>query len=101
MIIFKTRSNKSLTNISHLFYALAGFLYTSCGEQVDKNRTWSVYKADAESTSYSALKEINKENVNQLRMAWKFIPGDAREDGRVGSSECNPIIVDGIMYLTS
>jgi quinoprotein glucose dehydrogenase len=101
MKIFKARSDKSLNKIALFLCALTSVLYTSCGDKVDKNRTWSVYKADAESTSYSALKEINKENVNQLQVAWKFIPNDARKDARIGSSECNPIIIDGIMYLTS
>lgn len=101
MKFIKSRSTNPLNKIALLLYAMAGILYTSCEEPVDKNRTWSIYKADAESTSSSPLKEINKENVNQLQIAWKFIPGDARGDARVGSSECNPIIIDGIMYLTS
>lgn len=63
--------------------------------------TWSVYKADAASSSYSTLKEINKENVQQLKLAWTFNPNDAMEGSRLAGSQCNPIIIDGIMYVAS
>jgi len=59
-----------------------------------------VYKADAESSSYSPLAQINTENVSGLKLAWKFNPKDSRNDRR-GSSECNPIIIDGILYASS
>src|SRR6266850_6214801 len=77
------------------------FICASCQSDRDKNRTWSVYKADAESTSYAELKEINAGNVQQLTLAWVFTPKDARKDSRPGNSECNPIIIDGVMYATS
>ncbi|MGC3946688.1 MAG: PQQ-binding-like beta-propeller repeat protein [Chryseolinea sp.] len=72
----------------------------SCGKTVDKERVWSVYKADAQSSSYAELNAINKTNVRDLQIAWTFRPDDARGN-RIGNSECNPIIVDGIMYVTS
>lgn len=65
------------------------------------SRDWSAYKADAESSSYSALNEVNKENVSGLQAAWTFFPNDARAGGRPGNAECNPIIIDGVMYATS
>ena len=71
-----------------------------CRQEDNKSRSWSVYKADAQSSSYADLDQVNKANVSQLVEAWSFIPGDAR-NGRRGNSECNPIIVDGIMYATS
>ncbi|GGB85853.1 outer membrane protein assembly factor BamB family protein [Dyadobacter sediminis] len=65
------------------------------------DRSWSIYKADAGSTSYSALDQINTSNVNQLVPAWTFEMKDMKDGSRSGSSECNPIIVDGVMYATS
>jgi quinoprotein glucose dehydrogenase len=95
----KTFLNIQINKKSGLLLSLlAWFLYTGCH---DKNRTWSIYKADAESSGYSGLKEINKKNVHQLKVAWIFSPDDAIEGSRFGSSECNPIIIDGIMYATS
>ncbi|HTF18405.1 MAG TPA: PQQ-binding-like beta-propeller repeat protein, partial [Chryseolinea sp.] len=72
----------------------------ACSKSVDKDRIWSVYKADALSSSYADLNEINKGNVAHLENAWTFHPEDAR-GSRIGNAECNPIVVDGVMYVTS
>lgn len=76
------------------------FLYAGCSPVPEKNQSWTMYKADAESTSYSALKQINKNNVTQLQLAWAFDPKDAA-DGNGFGSECNPIVIDTIMYFAS
>lgn len=73
----------------------------ACCERNQKMRTWSVYKADAESSSSSPLTDINKTNVKNLELAWTFYPADERSKARQMNSECNPIIIDGIMYATS
>ncbi|MBD2755740.1 outer membrane protein assembly factor BamB family protein [Spirosoma validum] len=67
----------------------------------DDDRTWAIYKADANSSSYSPLDQINTANVSQLRPAWTFTINDTKPGSRPGSSECNPIIVDGVLYATS
>src|SRR5690348_209678 len=77
------------------------FVLISCVACNNKKRTWSAYKADAESTSYSPLDEVNKNNVQQLKVAWTFYPDDAAEGSRFGSSQSNPIIIDGVMYTSS
>lgn len=64
------------------------------------SRTWGVYKADSESSSYSPLDQVNKSNVSKLKIAWIFRPNDG-VNGSQGRSECNPIVVDGVMYATS
>jgi len=69
-----------------LFFTSAVFLFVGCRNH-DHERTWSVYKADAESSSYSPLKEINKENVHQLKLAWTFNPEDAAEGSLFGGSQ--------------
>jgi len=80
-------------------FCLTILLFWSC--RPDESRTWSVYKADKTSSSYSPLGQINKTNVNALQHAWTFNPNDARAGSRFGNAECNPIIIDGIMYATS
>src|SRR5205823_4503922 len=57
--------------------------------------TWSDYAGGAESMQYSALKQINKSNVSKLDLAW-FYPSP----GPSGRFAFNPLIVDGIMYVT-
>ena len=66
-----------------------------------KERSWSVYKADATSSSYSPYADINAKNLSRLKPAWTFNPDDATEGARFGSAESNPIVVDGIMYTAS
>jgi quinoprotein glucose dehydrogenase len=84
-----------------LFSFFMVVLFSGCISEKDRKRTWSVYKADASSTSYSPLDQINRDNVSQLQIIWTFNPGDARKGTRSGNSECNPIIIDGVMYVTS
>lgn len=88
-------------NAVYLFFISAFFVLVAYQTQNGDERTWSIYKADAESTSYSKLDQINTSNVTQLKPAWTFALKDMKEGARPGSSECNPIIVDGIMYATS
>src|SRR5688500_18592030 len=76
-------------------------LIASSGCKNDHGRTWSVYRADAASSSYSPLAEIDRSNVSRLELAWTFNPNDARDGARSGNAECNPIIIDGTMYATS
>lgn len=62
----------------------------------DKPATWSVYRGNAESNAFSSLDQVNTENVSELKVAWTFHTGDSGY-----SIQCNPIIIDGIMYATS
>jgi len=55
--------------------------------------TWSDYLGAADSAQYSALKQIDKSNVNQLQVAWSYPTGDKV------NYDFNPIVVDGVMYV--
>ncbi|KAA6441262.1 PQQ-binding-like beta-propeller repeat protein [Dyadobacter flavalbus] len=81
--------------------AIMAFIALVAYQTRNDDRSWSIYKADAESTSYSALDQINTSNVSKLVPAWTFEMKDMKDGSRSGSSECNPIIVDGVMYATS
>ncbi len=49
---------------------------------------------------YSPLDQINRENVSQLKPVWTYHTGEL--EGRTGKTiECTPIVVDGVMYLTT
>lgn len=60
-----------------------------------------MYKADVASTSYAPFDQINTGNVNELSVAWTFDPADTAGGARFGGSQCNPIIIDGVMYTAS
>src|SRR5687767_2010047 len=54
---------------------------------------WPRSQGDNGSRRYSALKQINKDNVKDLQMAWSYRSGDGAMN-----IQCTPIIVDGVMY---
>ncbi|SDL10478.1 quinoprotein glucose dehydrogenase [Catalinimonas alkaloidigena] len=66
----------------------------------DPYRTWQVAGGDQGATRYSALTQLNQDNVAQLEVAWTYRTGDAREKNR-STIECNPIVVEGVLYATS
>ena len=55
--------------------------------------TWTEYEGGADSSQYSSLKQINKNNVKQLQVAWTY------QTGERGNYIFNPIVVDGVMYV--
>jgi alcohol dehydrogenase (cytochrome c) len=57
-------------------------------------QNWPMYWGNYQGTHYSALKQIDVNNVAQLQAQWATpIPGDS-------ILENTPIVVDGIMYVT-
>jgi glucose dehydrogenase len=65
---------------------------------------WPHYSGDPGGTKYSTLDQINRENVGQMKVAWAYHTGDV-SDGSVNlvrsSFECTPLVIDGVMYLTT
>jgi alcohol dehydrogenase (cytochrome c) len=56
---------------------------------------WLSYNGDYTGRRYSDLREITRENVGRLRAQWVFHPANS------SSLEVTPIVVDGIMIVTS
>ncbi len=56
---------------------------------------WTSYNGDYTGQRYSSLKEINVANVARLQAAWVFHPGNSQ------TLEVTPVVVRGIMYVTS
>jgi quinoprotein glucose dehydrogenase len=55
--------------------------------------TWTDYLGGNDSSHYSALKQIDRSNVNQMELAWTYATGDNFTYG------FSPIVVDNIMYV--
>ena len=87
--------------IISLFIFICIMLLPACQNESGNFRTWETYKGDATSSSYSSLQQINRDNVDQLTTAWTFNPNDALSSSRFGKYECNPIIIDNVLYATS
>jgi len=76
-------------------------LLTSCETNKLTDADWATYGGDKESTRYSALTQINKENVKNLEIAWVYRTGDADTVKNRSQIQCQPIIVNGILYASS
>ena len=65
---------------------------------------WPCYGHDPGGMRYSPLTEINRSNVAGLQVAWTFHTGDI-SDGKGkrkrSGFETTPILVDGLLYLTT
>jgi glucose dehydrogenase len=55
--------------------------------------SWPEYLGGPGSEQYSSLKQINKNNVKQLDLAWTYATG------ATGQYLFNPIVVDSVMYV--
>ncbi len=77
------------------------FFNINCKKDIVKDHEWGTYKADEKSTSYSPLDQINLSNVNQLKNVWTFEMTDLPKGEQPVSSQTNPIIKEGVMYLNS
>lgn len=56
---------------------------------------WPSYNGDYTGRRFSSLAKINRSNVSQLRAAWVFHPGNTQR------LEATPVVIRGIMYVTS
>jgi alcohol dehydrogenase (cytochrome c) len=56
---------------------------------------WTSYNGDYSGRRFSSLHEINAANVHELRPAWVFHPGNSQ------ILKATPVVVRGIMYITS
>ena len=58
----------------------------------ERQQDWPVYGGSPENTHYSTLAQINRENVQQLTVAWSY------DTGEEGGLETSPIVVGGTLY---
>ncbi|WP_413667434.1 PQQ-binding-like beta-propeller repeat protein [Mucilaginibacter sp. Mucisp86] len=79
-------------------------IYVSCKNQhSDQNKDysgWPAYAGSKEGLRYSSNEEITLNNVNKLKVMWTFSTGD-RDTANLSQNQCNPIMVDSILYGTS
>lgn len=82
-----------------LFFAFFWMLFVlfSC-EKGGNVGEWEVYGGNKQRTQYSALDEIDTNNVQNLQVAWTYHTKDAGSSGQI---QANPLIVDGVMYGVS
>lgn len=87
---------------SRLFLiALSGLILNSCSKSGNADySTWSSYGGTKDANRYSSIDQINTANVSKLEVAWVFNTGD-RDTSNRSEMQCNPIVIDGNLYVTS
>ena len=68
------------------------------------SQEWRYWGGDEGGTRFSKLKQINRSNVAKLKPAWTYRTGDS-SDGKErpvrSAFEATPLIIDGVLYLTT
>ena len=77
--------------------AATGITYASAEDLLVQpaGTNWPSYNGDYTGRRYSSLEEINTANVSAMRAAWVFHPGNST------NLEATPVVIRGVMYLTS
>lgn len=87
--------------MNQTFFTRAGFVSTlallllaACGEPDKKSESseWREYLGGPDRNHYSTLDQIDISNVSKLTKVWEYHTQDS------GQIQCNPIIVDGVLY---
>ena len=91
---------RKLSSLFLLLFLLIAFSECNKIKLTGAGKDWPVYFGDKFSSHYSKLKEINRDNVDRLKVAWEYRTGDD-VSGNHTQIQCNPIIIDGILYATS
>ncbi len=76
---------------------LLGFVILWAQRPAEKKQpytTWDAFGGSLDSMQYSALKQINKSNVNQLELVWTY-----KAPGGGGSFSLSPLVVDNMMFV--
>ena len=70
--------------------------YTEVTEEMLRNpdpADWLIHRGNHKAWSYSALDQVNQDNVDELQLAWVWALGNQ------GNNQLSPLVHDGIMYI--
>src|SRR5205809_3633567 len=68
---------------------------------------WRFYGGDAGGTRYSPLKQINRQNVKNLKRVWTYHMREVDRGGNetdrhnIAPFESTPIVIDGVLYFSA
>ena len=93
--------------IGGLFFSTSLMAFAQSG---NNDGEWTSYAADAGSTKYTSLGQIDADNFEQLEVAWRWtsidrdldleaILGDGAEDISFGRLQATPLMIDGVLYM--
>ena len=69
-------------------------------KQDETYRKWEAYGGDGKSLRYSALDQIDKNNVKQLKVTWSY-HSDEGDSIKISSMYCSPIVIGRTLFGVS
>ena len=66
-----------------------------------RTEDWPTYGGNKAGNRYSPLTQINTQTVKNLQLAWTFDTGENKSDEKGMDMQCQPIVVDGVLYGTT
>src|SRR5215831_3564933 len=94
----KLKAVAAIGFVGLMTYFATGSVRLRPAKPADQYREWSLFGGGPENIHYSHLKQINRGNVQKLKVAWSYDSGDAFEGSEM---QCNPIIIRGVLYATT
>lgn len=84
-----------------LSFVLLGCFCLFAGSEAPSDTNWPGYNGGDDANHFSDLSQINTGNVSQLKVAWEYASGGADTVKNTTQMQCNPVIIDGVMYGVS
>ena len=88
-------------------YLLAPLLTALCLASPNETE-WPTYGRDPGGSRYSPLKQVNRDNVGNLKVAWTFRtheldnrPDDPSHRQPITAFETTPLMIDGVLYFST
>ena len=83
-----------------LIGVLLGYVLILSNCRGQSGNDWICVGGDRGCSRYSTLDQITRDNVSSLEVAWRFSTGEL-VDGKGRTIECTPVVVDGVVYVTT
>jgi quinoprotein glucose dehydrogenase len=77
---------------------IAFWVCIACGASAQDYNGWRTYGGDEGNSHYSALAQINRDNVSELQVVWEYASADGATLPASSELQFNPIVVDGVLY---
>ena len=103
MVRSKTMRGSILSNLFLAAALVAGVVATPVradGQTGATDGEWRFYGGDAGSTRYSPLDQINRDNVADLEIKWRWKADNFGPRAGI-NSQVTPLMVDGVLYATA
>ncbi len=84
-----------------LLFIILSLSFLACTQNKKSYSGWEIKGGTADGIQYSWLDEVNTSNIKDLRLAWTYSSGDADTVNNRTQIQCNPIVVEGVLYGTS